>query len=275
MAAEPPDGTRPAGPQPHRYRQIAESFGEDPGRYDRTRPTYPAALVDRIISASPGRDVLDVGCGTGTAARQFLAAGCPVLGVEPDGRMAEFARRSGVEVEVATFEAWDPAGRDFDAVVAGTAWHWVDPVVGAAKAAQVLRPGGRLAPFNHVFQPPPEVAGALVAAFWQVVPDSPGCSRSIRFAGRRQRPSRTGRRSPWPSGRRPASRSIMWVWPRKAAGWSSLSTWAPPPPIHPSPASSPPRTGRSGSRCPRHWAAGPWSTERRGPVRTRPARAQR
>ena len=125
MAAEPPDGTRPAGPQPHRYRQIAESFGEDPGRYDRTRPTYPAALVDRIISASPGRDVLDVGCGTGTAARQFLAAGCPVLGVEPDGRMAEFARRSGVEVEVATFEAWDPAGRNFDAIVAGTAWHWV------------------------------------------------------------------------------------------------------------------------------------------------------
>ena len=102
---EPPDGTRPDGPQPHRYRQIAESFGEDPGRYDRTRPPYPAALVDRIIAASPGRDVLDVGCGTGTAARQFLAAGAVVLGVEPDGRMAEFARRSGFAVEVATFEA--------------------------------------------------------------------------------------------------------------------------------------------------------------------------
>jgi SAM-dependent methyltransferase len=173
MAAEPPDGTPPARPQPHRYRQIAESFGEDPGRYDRTRPPYPAALVDRIIAASPGRDVLDVGCGTGTAARQFLAAGAGVLGVEPDGRMAEFARRSGFAVEVATFEAWDPAGRDFDAVVAGTAWHWVDPVIGAAKAARVLRPGGRLAPFNHVFQPPAEVAGALAAAFRQVVPDSP------------------------------------------------------------------------------------------------------
>lgn len=171
--AEPPDGMRPAGPQPHRYRQIAESFGEDPGRYDRTRPPYPAALVDRIIAASPGRDVLDVGCGTGTAARQFRAAGCSVLGVEPDGRMAEFARRSGTAAEVATFEDWDPAGRDFDAVVAGTAWHWVDPVAGPAKAAQVLRPGGLLAPFNHVFQPPPEVAGALVTAYRRVVPDSP------------------------------------------------------------------------------------------------------
>jgi hypothetical protein len=32
--------------------------------------------------------------------------------------MAEFARRTGGEVEVATFEAWDPAGRVFGAVVA-------------------------------------------------------------------------------------------------------------------------------------------------------------
>jgi SAM-dependent methyltransferase len=141
--------------------------------YDRTRPHYPDAMVERITAASPGPDVLDVGCGTGIEARQFQAAGCKVLGVEPDARMAEFARRSGVEVEVATFEAWDPGGRAFDAVVAGTAWHWVDPVAGAAKAAQVLRPGGRLAVFWHVFQPPPEVNDAFAAVYQRVVPDSP------------------------------------------------------------------------------------------------------
>jgi SAM-dependent methyltransferase len=117
--------------------------------------------VEAIIAASPGPGVLDVGCGTGIAARQFQAAGCTVLGVEPDTRMAEFARRSGIAVEVATFEAWDSAGRRFDAVIAGTAWHWVDPVAGAAKAAYVLRPGGLLAPFFHVFQAPPEVIDAL------------------------------------------------------------------------------------------------------------------
>lgn len=73
-------------PEPHQYRQMAESFGIDPGRYDRTRPRYPDALVARIVAASPGPDVLDVGCGTGIAARQFQAAGCRVLGVEPDQR---------------------------------------------------------------------------------------------------------------------------------------------------------------------------------------------
>jgi SAM-dependent methyltransferase len=152
---------------------MAESFGVDAERYDRTRPPYPDALVERIVAASPGTDFLDVGTGTGIAARQFQAAGCQVLGVEPDVRMADFARRSGLEVEVATFEAWDPVGRTFDAVVAGTAWHWVDPVAGAAKAAQVLRPGGRLAPFHHVFQPPPEVTAALAEVYRQVAPDSP------------------------------------------------------------------------------------------------------
>jgi SAM-dependent methyltransferase len=159
--------------EPHRHRQMAESFGVDAERYNRARPRYPGALVQRIIAASPGLDVLDVGCGPGVAARQFQAAGCTVLGVEPDPRMAEFARRTGVEAEVATFEAWDPAGRAFDAVVAGQAWHWVDPVAGPAKATQVLRPRGRLAVFGHVFAPPPPVADAFAAAYRQAAPDSP------------------------------------------------------------------------------------------------------
>ncbi len=145
----------------------------DAERYDRTRPRYPDALVERIVAASPGPDVLDVGCGTGIVARQLQAAGCKVLGVEPDARMADFARRSGVEVEVATFEAWGAAGRDFDAVVAGTAWHWVDPVAGSAKATQVLRTGGLLAVFGHAFQLPPDVAEAFAAIFQAVVPESP------------------------------------------------------------------------------------------------------
>jgi len=152
---------------------MAESFGVDPGRYDRARPGYPPALVEQIVAASPGPDVLDVGCGTGIEARQFQAAGCTVLGIEPDARMADFARGTGVAVEVATFETWAAAGRTFDAVVAGTAWHWVDPVAGVAKAAEVLRPGGLLAPFWHVFQTPPEVTDAFVAAYRRVAPDSP------------------------------------------------------------------------------------------------------
>lgn len=158
---------------------MAESFGVDPERYDRTRPPYPEAMIERIVTASPGADFLDVGCGTGIEARQFQAAGRIVLGVEPDQRMAEFARGTGIAVEIATFEDWEPAGRGFDAVVCGTAWHWVDPVAGAAKAARVLRPGGVLAPFGHVYELPPVVADALAAAYRKLAPDSPiGFDRS-------------------------------------------------------------------------------------------------
>ncbi len=160
--------------EPHQHRQVAESFGSDAERYDRARPSYPGALVERIVAASPGPDVLDVGCGTGIAARQFQAAGCRVLGVDPDARMAGLARQSRIEVEVAKFEAWDPAGRGFDAVIAGQAWHWVDPVAGAAKAAQALRPGGRLAVFWNVFQPPHDLGEAFAAVYRQVMPGSPG-----------------------------------------------------------------------------------------------------
>ncbi len=160
--------------EPHQHRQVAESFGSDAGRYDRARPSYPDALVERIVAASLGPGVLDVGCGTGIAARQFQAAGWGVLGVDPDARMADLTRQRGIEVEIAKFEAWYPAGREFEAVIAGQAWHWVDPVAGAAKAARALRPGGRLAVFWNVFQPPPDVGAAFAAVYRQVMPGSPG-----------------------------------------------------------------------------------------------------
>lgn len=167
-----PSGTPGSGP--HDFRQLAEGFGRDPEHYDRARPRYPRALVDRIVASSPGRNVLDVGIGTGIAARGFRSAGCTVLGVDPDERMAAYARRHGFQVEVARFEEWDPAGRAFDAVVAGQAWHWVDPLHGAAKAARVLPPGGRLAVFWNAMELPPELREALAEAFVKAVPGAPG-----------------------------------------------------------------------------------------------------
>src|ERR1700678_623792 len=163
----------------HPARAIAEPFGAGAERYARPRPHYPGELVARIAAASPGRSVLDVGTGTGIAARQFQAAGCRVLGVEPDPRMAAFARGTGVDAEVATFEDWDSAGRRFDAVVAGQAWHWVDPVAGAVKAARVLRPGGRLAVFWNAFGFPPDLGAAFAAVYQRVIPDSPVSRRGL------------------------------------------------------------------------------------------------
>lgn len=174
MKRLPPGQSRFFGGESHQAREIAESFGTDAERYDRIRPQYPDELVQRILAASPGLEVLDVGCGTGIVARQFQAAGATVLGIDPDARMADLARQRGLAVEVATFENWNPGGRAFDAVIAGQAWHWVDPVAGAAKAARALRPGGLLALFWNAFEPPADLAEAFAAPFLRAQPLSVG-----------------------------------------------------------------------------------------------------
>jgi len=151
----------------------ARAFGADADAYHRTRPRYPQALVDRVLRGALGRELLDVGIGTGISAAAFRDAGCRVLGVDPDARMAAYAQRQGFAVEVAAFEEWDPSGRTFDVLVAGTTWHWIDAARGAAKAAAVLRPGGRLALFWNVQQLPDALARDLAEVYRRVVPDFP------------------------------------------------------------------------------------------------------
>jgi SAM-dependent methyltransferase len=144
----------------HERREWAESFGADAARYDRSRPTYPAELIDDILESEVAT-VVDVGCGTGIVGRLFAARGAQVVGVEADSRMAAIARDHGLEVEVARFEEWDPRGRTFDALVSGQAWHWVDPLQGVDKAAAVLRPSGRFAVFWNGLIHAPDVRDAF------------------------------------------------------------------------------------------------------------------
>ncbi|MEU6787352.1 class I SAM-dependent methyltransferase [Nonomuraea angiospora] len=126
----------------HLDRARATSFGSVAEQYDRYRPECPDELIDELTASRPTR-VLDVGCGTGKVARTLARRGLTALGVEADERMADVARGHGIEVEVAPFETWDDAGRRFDLMTCGDAWHWIDPDAGIAKAARVLDPGAR------------------------------------------------------------------------------------------------------------------------------------
>ena len=151
-------------------RRRASSFGDDAEQYDRIRPPYPDTLVDVLVAENP-RTVLDVGCGTGIAARLLHSRGCDVVGLEPDPRMAVVARGHGITVEEGMFEAWDAGERRFDLLISGQAWHWVNPHVGAIKAATLLHPGARIGLFWNQSFPGPEARQAMDAVYARCAPE--------------------------------------------------------------------------------------------------------
>ena len=172
--------------------QRSRLFDQHAEAYDRFRPTYPDAVIDELLGPmAAGLNVLDVGCGTGIASRQIAQRGAKVLGVELAPRMAEIARGQGVDVEIAAFEAWDAAGRTFDRVTSAQAWHWLDLPVATAKAASVLRPGGRLCLIWNAGCQPDDLADVLEEVYARVVP--PGGHRLFRgYAASRSDEVRTG-----------------------------------------------------------------------------------
>jgi hypothetical protein len=94
--------------------------------------------------------------------------GFRLTAVELGPQLAAIARRKlapfpATEVVVADFEQWSLPAVPFDAVVAATAFHWLDPAHRATKAAAALRVGGTLATIaTH------HVAGGTTAFFVEV-----------------------------------------------------------------------------------------------------------
>jgi SAM-dependent methyltransferase len=155
--------------EPHLDRARAESFGSYAEAYDRHRLPFPNSLVEDLIALAP-KQVLDAACGTGLVARALAARGLSVLGTELDSRMAEIARRYGLDVEVARFEEWNDAGRQFDLVTFGDAWHWIDPAKGVAKVASVLKPGCMLVRFFKGYVLRPETHAKLEPIYRSIAP---------------------------------------------------------------------------------------------------------
>jgi SAM-dependent methyltransferase len=129
------------------------TFDEDPELYDRARPGYPEAVFEDLAALArlrPGSRVLELGCGTGQATLPLATRGFEVVAIELGPGLAEFARRNlaafpAVEVVNAAFEQWPLPPVAFDAVVAATSFHWLDPEVRLHKVADALRPGGGVA----------------------------------------------------------------------------------------------------------------------------------
>lgn len=133
--------------------QLRATFDDAAELYDRARPGYPDALYDDLFALSglrAGDRVLEIGPGTGKATVPLAQRGLDVTGVELGGALAAVAQRNleaypSARVLHADVESWALERAGFDAVVAFTAFHWLDPQTKYQRCAQLLRAGGSLA----------------------------------------------------------------------------------------------------------------------------------
>jgi SAM-dependent methyltransferase len=165
--------------QRHHLRATFEEVAE---LYDRVRPTYPQQVFDDLVALAQlpeAARIVEVGCGTGQATLPLAERGYRITCLELGERLAAMARRNlaafpAVEIVNAPLETWQPAGAEFDAVVAFTAFHWIDPELRYEKPASLLRERGALAVVGtkHVLPAGGDLFFAEVAEDYVGLPDA-------------------------------------------------------------------------------------------------------
>lgn len=150
---------------PANRKQLAGTFDSVAALYHQARPDYPEELFEALVTMAalgPGARLAEIGCASGKATIPLARRGFQITCVELGAALAGEARRNlagfdGVTVINADFESWQPpAPATFNLVYAATAWHWIDPGAGYAKARELLRPGGQLAFWGATHVVPPD-----------------------------------------------------------------------------------------------------------------------
>jgi SAM-dependent methyltransferase len=172
----------PAVANSDQIRSYGRVFNEIADEYDRHRPAYPDALIDRaceVAALAPGASVLEVGCGTGQLTRSLLARGLSVTAVEPGDQLIARAREQLADAGEVQFvgarleEASVPRAH-YRAVFSASAIHWVDPDVSWRSIADALGDGGTLALVSYFGLEDPRSADdqrAQRAARARIAPD--------------------------------------------------------------------------------------------------------
>ena len=168
----------PPESRPDRRKRVSQRalFDEVADLYDATRQSYPNEIVEVIVRTAElrtGLSVLEIGCGTGQLTRRLAGRGLDITAIDIGPAMVAGAKRNvadpKVAFQVSSFEDFQ-ASRVFDLIVSATAFHWVDPDLGLAKAARTLRPSGWLALSHYGRAVPRAAAVSPAAAVGQIQP---------------------------------------------------------------------------------------------------------
>ena len=129
------------------HETAASGFGAVADEYERARPDYPRAAVERLTQELGGDHArwLDLGAGTGKLTR--MLAGQRVVAAEPIASMREHFARVLPEVPLVAglAEQLPFADASFGSIVCAQAFHWFDSERALGEIHRVLRPGGGLA----------------------------------------------------------------------------------------------------------------------------------
>jgi SAM-dependent methyltransferase len=137
------------GIQPHNDKAAAtwDSGGAD---YELVS-VHLADSIDRAVAAlglKPGDRALDVGTGTGLAARRAAALGATAIGIDLGPELIATARRlaPAIDFRIGDAERLEFADASFDAAISTFGIMFVNrPEAAAGELARVVRPGGRIA----------------------------------------------------------------------------------------------------------------------------------
>lgn len=141
------------------------AYGDWAALYQRFRPAYPPEVFTRLREAlresRPAR-CIELGAGSGQATLDLADLFATVAAVEPQAEMAaRIPAHPRVQVHLCRAEdASFPIGAA-DAVVAASAFHWMEPETVTARAIQWLRPGGVLYVFGYGWARYPQAPAAL------------------------------------------------------------------------------------------------------------------
>jgi SAM-dependent methyltransferase len=132
-----------------RIHPAARGFEVAVEHYRRGRPSYPDDAVTylvRQLGIGEGRDVLELGAGTGKFTELIVHTGARITAVEPVPAMREALERACPTVTVLDGTAEDipvPNG-SFDVAVAAQSFHWFEGDHALREIHRVLRDDGRL-----------------------------------------------------------------------------------------------------------------------------------
>ena len=132
------------------HKAAQQGFEKEAQAYARGRPDYPAALsawLAQALGLGPGREVADVGAGTGKFTALLATTGATVVGVEPVDAMRakiDALQLSTVRAVAGTAQAIPLPSGKLDAVVCAQAFHWFATNEALDEFHRVLRPGGKL-----------------------------------------------------------------------------------------------------------------------------------